>query len=117
VAALREIRRYQKSTELLIPKAPFARLVREVAHSYRSNLRITSSALGALQEAAEATLVTEFECEFITKIVKIRTDICSDKFGCNPCQACHNPAEGYEAGAEDAPYNAGILEARRTESH
>lgn len=33
--ALREIRRYQKSTELLIPKAPFARLVKEILHDAR----------------------------------------------------------------------------------
>lgn len=46
--ALREIRRYQKSTELLIRKLPFQRLVREVAEHFRSDLRFQSSALGAL---------------------------------------------------------------------
>ena len=59
--ALREIRRYQKSTELLIPKLSFARLVREIASEISSNLRFESGALGALQEAAEAYLATEFE--------------------------------------------------------
>ncbi len=39
--ALREIRRYQKSTELLIRKLPFARLVRDVAHDYKANVRST----------------------------------------------------------------------------
>ena len=33
--ALREIRRYQKSTELLLRKKPFARLVREIAQGYK----------------------------------------------------------------------------------
>lgn len=59
--ALREIRKYQKSTELLIRKLPFQRLVREVAQTYRTDLRFQSSALLALQEASEAYLVGLFE--------------------------------------------------------
>ncbi|CAH1760361.1 3052_t:CDS:2, partial [Entrophospora sp. SA101] len=59
--ALREIRRYQKSTELLIRKLPFQRLVREIAQDFKTDLRFQSSAIGALQEAAEAYLVALFE--------------------------------------------------------
>nr|CDS28818.1 Histone H3c [Hymenolepis microstoma] len=59
--ALREIRRYQKSTELLIRKLPFQRLVREIAQNYKNDLRFQSSAVGALQEAAEAYLISLFE--------------------------------------------------------
>ncbi|GEM10737.1 histone H3 [Rhodotorula toruloides] len=59
--ALREIRRYQKSTELLIRKLPFQRLVREIAQDFKTDLRFQSSAIGALQEAAEAYLVSLFE--------------------------------------------------------
>ncbi|CAG7845980.1 Histone H3 [Serendipita indica DSM 11827] len=59
--ALREIRRYQKSTELLIRKLPFQRLVREIAQDYKTDLRFQSSAVLALQEAAEAYLVSLFE--------------------------------------------------------
>jgi histone H3 len=59
--ALQEIRRYQKSTELLIRKLPFQRLVREVASDVAREIRFQSSALLALQEAAEAYLVTLFE--------------------------------------------------------
>lgn len=59
--ALREIRRYQKSTNLLIRKAPFQRLVREIARDFKTELRFQSSAIGALQEAAEAYLVGLFE--------------------------------------------------------
>ena len=59
--ALREIRRYQKSTELLIRKLPFQRLVREIAQDFKTDLRFQSSAIGALQEASEAYLVGLFE--------------------------------------------------------
>ena len=79
--ALREIRRYQKSTELLIRKLPFQRLVssvlslflvvgkcsllirqvREIAQDFKTDLRFQSAAIGALQEAAEAYLVGLFE--------------------------------------------------------
>lgn len=61
--ALKEIRRYQKSTELLIPKAPFMRLLREVAQSVAEapDLRFKQGAIEAAQEAAEAYLVGLFE--------------------------------------------------------
>jgi histone H3 len=55
--ALREIRKYQKSTELLIRKLPFSRLVREVAADVREGMRFQSSAILALQEAAEMYLI------------------------------------------------------------
>ncbi|KAF5383750.1 hypothetical protein D9615_003750 [Tricholomella constricta] len=61
VVALREIRRYQKSTELLIRKLPFQRLVREIAQYSRMDLRFQSSAVLALQEATEAYIVGLFE--------------------------------------------------------
>ncbi|AFR92201.1 histone H3 [Cryptococcus neoformans] len=63
--ALREIRHYQKSTDLLIAKLPFSRVVREVAMNVGSDevgeYRWQSSAIMALQEAAEAFLVHLFE--------------------------------------------------------
>ena len=59
--ALREIRRYQKSTELLIRKLPFQRLVREIAQDLKTDLRFQSSTVMALQEASEAYLVGLFE--------------------------------------------------------
>uniref|UniRef100_A0A0N5C4W1 Histone domain-containing protein n=1 Tax=Strongyloides papillosus TaxID=174720 RepID=A0A0N5C4W1_STREA len=55
--ALREIRKYQKSTDLLIPKLPFQRLVREIAQGFKSDLRFQPNAFMALQEDAEAYLV------------------------------------------------------------
>ena len=55
--ALREIRKYQKSTELLIRKLPFQRLVREIcADNLGKDLRFQSAAVLALQEASEAYL-------------------------------------------------------------
>ena len=59
--ALREVRKYQKTTELLIRKLPFQRLVREIAQGIQSDLRFQSIAVMALQEAAEAYLVGLFE--------------------------------------------------------
>ncbi|KAM7518194.1 hypothetical protein LguiB_017156 [Lonicera macranthoides] len=56
-----EIRKYQKSTELLIRKLPFQRLVREIAQDFKTDLRFQSHAVLALQEAAEAYLVGLFE--------------------------------------------------------
>ena len=74
--ALREIRKYQKSTELLIRKLPFQRLVREVAQDFKNDLRFQGSAVMALQEAAEAYLVSLFEdtnlCAIHAKRVTIR---------------------------------------------
>ena len=59
--ALREIRKYQKSTELLIRRLPFQRLVREVAQKFKQPLRFQSHAIQALQEASEAYLISLFE--------------------------------------------------------
>ena len=59
--ALREIRRYQKSTKNLLPRAPFHRLVRSICSGIDGDLRFGSQALVALQEASEAYLVGVFE--------------------------------------------------------
>ena len=66
--ALKEIRRYQKSTELLIRKLPFQQLVREIASDTDvicsplcGKVRFQSLAIKALQEASEAYLVGLFE--------------------------------------------------------
>lgn len=62
--ALREIRAYQRSTDLLIPKLPFARVVREIAQNYGKygvQYRFAGDAILALQEASEAYLTHLFE--------------------------------------------------------
>lgn len=58
--ALREIRRYQRSTDLLIQKMPFQRLVREIALDFRSDIRFQTAAIAALQTASEDYLVAIF---------------------------------------------------------
>ena len=74
--ALREIRRYQKSTELLIRKLPFQQLVREIAQDLgKMDMHFQSGAIMALQEASEAYLVSLLEdsnlCAIHTKRVTI----------------------------------------------
>ena len=69
--ALREIRRYQQSTESLIRRTPFNKLIKEISQEYRIcpegpgtpsvQVRFQSTALAALQEAAENFLVGLFE--------------------------------------------------------
>ena len=59
--ALREIRRYQKTTKLLMRKVPFQRVVREIAQDFKRDIRFQANAMLALQEASEAYLVGLFE--------------------------------------------------------
>jgi histone H3 len=58
---VREIRKYQRSTNLLLKKLPFQRLVREIATEYFPEVRFHKLALAALQEASEEYLVGVFE--------------------------------------------------------
>ncbi len=83
--ALREIRKYQKSTELLVRKLPFQRLVREIACDLKDDVRFNSLALLALQEAAESYLVgvrTSLRARFgtsneLTRRSYLRTRTCA----------------------------------------
>lgn len=59
--ALREIKKYQKSYGLLLKKAPFGRLVREIAQSFKQEVLFSKTGVMVLQEAAEAYLVGLFE--------------------------------------------------------
>ena len=71
MVVLREIRRYQKSTECLIKRSPFQKLIREISQEYRVcpqgpgtpsiQVRFQSTAITALQEAAENFIVGLFE--------------------------------------------------------
>ena len=73
--ALHEIHHYQKSTELLIRRLPFQRLVWEIAQDFKIDLQFAVQTMAALQEAAEAYLVGLFEdanlCVIHTKQVTI----------------------------------------------
>ncbi len=59
--ALKEIRKYQRSTQLLIRRLPFARLVREIAQDFKTDTRFQKGAFEALQEAAEMYLINLLE--------------------------------------------------------
>ena len=59
--ALREIRKYQRTTDLLLRKMPFQRLVREIVADMGGEFRFQSTAILAMQEAAESYLVSLFE--------------------------------------------------------
>ena len=78
--ALREIRQFQKSVDLLNPLLPFQRLVCEIAQDCKMDLRFQSSVILALQEAAEAWLVSIFESANLCCIHRGRITICPKDF-------------------------------------
>ena len=59
--ALREVHKMQRTSHLLIPLSPFQELIREIAMSYKADLRFQREALLAIQEAAESHLVSIFQ--------------------------------------------------------
>ena len=59
--ALRDIKKYQETTDLLIKGLPFQRLVRNIAMQYNTELKFQRAAIEALQEGSEAFLVRLFE--------------------------------------------------------
>ena len=61
INALREIKKYQETTDLLIRGLPFQRLVREITMQYNTELKFQRAAMEALQEGSEAFLVRLFE--------------------------------------------------------
>ncbi|KJP86329.1 hypothetical protein AK88_04048 [Plasmodium fragile] len=71
VLALKEIRAYQATTQLLIPKIPFVRVVKEITRLFElpnEQLRYTPEALLALQTASEAYLVSLFEDAYLCSL-------------------------------------------------
>ena len=105
--ALREIRRYQKSTELLIRRLPFQRLVREITQGLsKLDYRFKAAALGALQ-----VWLSVDGCNF----EKIHTLYCflggcwvlpcriiwGYQFVCHPRQESNHHAEGHSTGKEN----------------
>lgn len=74
-AALKDIRKYQSTGELLIQKLPFQRLVREIAQDMKNDIRFRAKAILALQEASEAFLVQHFEDANLLAIHGGRTTI------------------------------------------
>lgn len=70
VNVLKEIKKYQKSSNLLIPRLPFHRLVREITHNVapESQMRYQVAALEALQDAAEHYITRLFEDSYLCTI-------------------------------------------------
>ena len=111
--ALREIRRYQKSTDLLIRKLPFQRLVREIAQDFKSELRFQGSALLALHEVSlyfQYVYLFYFKHQYNNKMqngkISNFTTGCRGiscwtirglQLVCYPWQACNHHAQGYSA--------------------
>ncbi|KFO18679.1 Histone H3.3 type 2 [Fukomys damarensis] len=91
---LREICRYQKSTELLIWKLPSQRLVREIAQDFKTDLRFQSAAVGAPQEASEAFLVGLFEGPFPTAITQDKSPTEINGAFCPEAFPLMGPSEG-----------------------
>lgn len=81
--ALMEIRKFQKSTDLLIRRLPFQRIVREISDnlSISQDLRWQSAAMSALQEASEAYLVALFEHANICAVHAKRVTIMRQDIG------------------------------------
>jgi histone H3 len=108
--ALQEIRRYQKSSDLLIRKLPFQRLVREIAGNMKVDIWFQSSALSALQESAESYMVGLFEdsnrCALHAKrvtmydcLLKRQPCVQSSDVPCCTLVAPLQHAQGHSAGA------------------
>merc|ERR1712018_614817 len=81
--ALREIRRYQTSTELLLRKLPFQRLVREIAQDFKTDLRFQSSSHGAARSFRGLLGWSNGGYQLV----------------CHPCQASDDNAKGHSIGS------------------
>jgi histone H3/H4 len=105
--ALREIQRYQSSTELLIPKAPFRRLVREVMLDVAApnSYRIQAFAFGAIQEFIEGQMINLFECKYsnISMPCNHHVTISSVPSAVYSREACYIAKQGRQGFAAD-PY-------------
>eukprot|EP00808_Paulinella_micropora_P006873 g4008.t1 len=99
--ALQEIRRFQRTTDLLLRRLPFQRLVREICQDYfvkpGETLRWTATALEALQEAAEAHLTHVMEDAGPSDTRYGRCELV-----CYPCQTRYHHAKRHSAGAADS---------------
>ena len=65
---LKEVEYYQRTTDLLIPRLPFERLVREIGQDFKADLRFTKDAFSALQTASEDMLVELFAASQVNAI-------------------------------------------------
>ncbi len=97
-SVLRQIRRFQKSTNLLILKISFDRVIKEIFQKMRKSFRIQSIALLILQEATKTMIVKEFEdniCQYYFKTF-LTISINSDKLVCDTLQKNYVDSEEHE---------------------
>ncbi len=80
--ALRDMKKYMKTTDLLLRRAPFQRLVREVTQGWNDDVRFAAAALLALQEATEGYMIKLFEHMNIIAIHAKRVTILKRDFVC-----------------------------------
>jgi histone H3/H4 len=111
VRALREIRYYQHSTELIIPKLLFVRLVHEITEEIGAGFRFQANALEVLQEAAEAYLVNEFERKYkflspLTFSHYTNINLYSRQSCSNPCKARYAHTERYGPSSHHASWDS-----------
>jgi len=86
---LHDIKHLQKSVALLIPRAPFARLIKEIANHFHTSLKMQSIALAAMQEASEAMIVMWFEMLYVFQHSSRLTElVTSQHFMQNALQSC-----------------------------
>ena len=89
--AIREIRRYQKDTSLLIPKLPFERLVREIAQEYKNDIKFSKKSFEVLQVGLESFMHRMFEdavlnakhnrrCTIMPKDLQLARRICKEYY-------------------------------------
>ncbi len=98
--ALREIRKYQKSTELLIRKLPFQRLVREIAQDFKvrpgeGGLVVQLGAAGALSTQLAALSATDISVLTLPSSCLLQTDL---RFQSQAVLALQEAAEAYLVG-------------------
>ena len=80
--ALREIKALQKGTQLLIHEAPFHRLVRDVMDKHKQDLRFNTSALKAVQQAAEKYMIQLFEAAVVMQLHRKKHSLTGRDLSC-----------------------------------
>ncbi|EYC41374.1 hypothetical protein Y032_0571g119 [Ancylostoma ceylanicum] len=105
--ALREIRHYQKSTELLIAKLPFQRLVREIARDVESEIHSQPSPVMAAQETTEYS-VEEGQVGVFEETPQVSpgtptSPIELPRESPSPTEMSSSPAESVEFEREESP--------------
>ena len=99
--ALREIKKYQKSSDLLIPRIPFQRVVRKVSHDITigQDFRFQASALKALQEATEAFMAMIFKRKWaliLSLLLSLSLTCNRNQHDDHSCQANNNSVKEYD---------------------